>query len=436
MEFFLPIIYSVILIAIIYRWRFFHLQSIPRYWLAGAFVLKIIAGLVLWYFYTHVFTNPAESDALRYFEDAMTIKRQWSLNRDVFWSFMLGTDTHVAGYSEIYDKLVGWTSGYRYGLTNDCSTIIRINVLLGFISGENYQVHSIVMSWLAFVGFAALYKSLIHFYTAYPKLLFAICFMMPSVVFWSSGLLKEGPLLLAFGMFCYSLSKLCFNIRNYGMYILLAASAFLMVYIKEYVLISMIPAMFFLLTIGITGKRFLIVKFIVVHALLFIAAENAHLFFTGGDFIYVLHKKQVDFYNVALLTDAGSVIDLAPVSDPLSFMLNYPAAFANTFFRPFLWEAKNFLYLGFSIENTVYLLITLLCLIYFKIPDKKQHIVLAAMISFVLVFSSIIGSCVPILGALVRYRIVALPVLMVVLVSCINIEKLRKHLEQLPLRRL
>jgi len=428
MDFFLPILYAFILITIIYKWRFFHLPNIPKWWMISAFTLKILAGIVLWFLYTHIYSDPTKSDALRYFEDAMTIKRQWFENRDVFWSFMLGVNADVAGYSEIYDKLVGWTSGYRYGLTNDCSTIIRINVLLGFISGENYQVHSMMMSWFGFVGFTALYKSLIYFYCNYPKLLFVICFLLPSVVFWSSGLLKEGPLFLALGMFCFSLSRLSINFKNYRMYLLLLPSAFLMVFVKEYVLLSMIPAMIFIFLIRITGQKWILAKFIVIHLVLFCVVENAHYFFVGGDFIYVIHKKQVDFYNVAMLTDAGSVIDLPPVTDALSFAINYPAAFTTTFFRPFLWEAKTWMYLIFSIENTLYLLATIVCILYFKKPEKNQYIIFGSMFSFVLIFSSIIGSCVPILGALVRYRNVALPFLLVCLMTLIDFEKLKGHL--------
>lgn len=431
MEILLPIFYTVLIIAIINRWRFFQLEGVSKAWINIAFLLKVVAGLALWFLYTHIYQNPDESDALRYFEDAMTIKKLWWENREVFWSFMTGQGTDNPQYADIYDKLVGWTSGYRYGLTNDCSTIIRINVVLGFISGENYHVHAIVMSWMGFFGLTAIYKTLHSLKLTSPRLLYICLFLLPSVLFWSSGLLKEGPLFFALGLLIYGLGIVNTNAKNPAAYFVIALSAVMLIYIKEYVLFSLIPALLFLILVKLSGNRLIWIKFILLHLLLFAAAENARYFFQGGDFIYVLHKKQVDFQNVALLTDAGSAIELPPVTDALHFALNYPAAFVTTFFRPFLWESKNWMYAAFAVENSIYILSVIAMILFFRKPVASARPALLAMLSFVLVFSSIIGSCVPILGALVRYRIVALPFLIILLLSLTDQDKLRNAVMKL-----
>jgi hypothetical protein len=415
-----PLLYALMCAAIIAKSNFFRLPGISRHWTIGAFILKLIAGIALWAIYTYYYPDSSESDALRYFQDTMTIRRQWDENREVFWSFMLGRNTNDPAFAELYDKLVGWTSGYRYGLTNDCSTIIRLNVVISFISFGSYHVHAILMSFLAMIGMVALYKAFVSLLPGREAYLFIACFLLPSVVFWSSGLLKEGPLFLALGGLFFSVVKLLYNTRLWSYYAMAASSLIVLMYSKEYVLISLLPALLFLFITKITSGRYLIVKFFVVHLLCFIAAQHAHYFFKGGDFLYVLHKKQIDFYNVARLTDAGSTVEIPPVTGTLSFLKGYPKAFVLTYFRPAPWEAKNWTYLIFAFENLIYVLVLLWTIIRFSKPPKEQLRIWLAVLSFVLVLASILGNCVPILGAMIRYRIAALPFLMVLCIALVK----------------
>ncbi len=419
-----PLLYGLMCVAIIAKWIFFRLPGISRNWTIGAFIIKIIAGVGLWAIYSYYYPDSTESDALRYFQDTMTIRRQWDENREVFWSFMLGRDTNDPAFVELYDKLVGWTSGYRYGLTNDCSTIIRLNVVISFISFGSYHVHAILMSFLAMIGMAALYKAFSGLLKGREAYLFIACFLLPSVVFWSSGLLKEGPLFLALGVLFLTTIKLLDNLRLWWYYPMAVGALFILMYSKEYVLIALLPAMLFLVISKITGNQYLIVKFLVVHVLCFMVAQHAHYFFRGGDFLYVLHKKQVDFYNVAQLTNAGSTVEIPPVTGALSFFRNYPKAFVLTYLRPAPWEAKNWTYVIFAFENLIYGLVLIWTIIRFSKPPKEQLNIWLAVLSFVLVLASILGNCVPILGAMIRYRIPALPLLMILCIACVKFQSL------------
>ena len=423
MQIIAPLFYTLLFTVIIYRWRFFHLENIPRLWTLFAFLLKVVAGFILWAIYTYYYTDASQSDALRYFRDAMTINQQWNENRDVFWSFMLGRHMDDPAYSSIYKHLVGWTSGYRYGLTNDCSTIIRINAVIGFISFGSYHVHAIFMSFMSFIGFTALFRTFRFVFAGREKLLFATCFLLPSVVFWSSGLLKEGPLFMALGLLMLSTVKLIDNYRQYIFYAILLFSIILLVYTKEYVILSLIPAFMFLLLVKISGMRFLILKFVLIHACCFLIAQCAHYFFLGGDFLYVLHKKQVDFYNVAYLNNAGSVVEIPALTSTAGFFMHAPQAFFLTYLRPHFLEAKSWIYVFFSIENVLYLLLIAMAFIFFRRPEKEARPMLLASLSFVLVLASILGNCVPILGSIVRYRVAALPFLVIVCLACISQEK-------------
>jgi hypothetical protein len=418
-----PIFYLILTTVIVYRWRFFHFLEINRFWTVGAYLIKMLACFLFFFIYTKYYQNTSESDALRYFDDAMTIRNQLTENPDVFWSFMTGRDMDHPEYMRIYNQLMAWTSGYRYGLSNDCSTIIRLNVLLSFISFKSFHVHAILLSFLAFIGFAAIFKTVASYFSDQRKIIFIACFLLPSVVFWSSSVLKEAPLFLGLGMLFMSLKGFVDNPQKIKNYLIGALSIALLFYVKSYVIFSLIPALLFLLIIKTIGQKRALLKFALVHIVCFICAQNAHYFFQGGDFIYVLHKKQVDFYNVAFLDNAKSVVDIPPITNTSNFLLHYPQTLFYTYFRPHLFEVKSWAYVFFAAENAGYLLMFILACIFFKRPKDNQAIITLAMVSYLFVLASIIGNCVPILGALVRYKIVGLPFLVIVFVAVFNHEK-------------
>ena len=426
MEFFIAGLYVILITAIILRWRFFRLTGISQHWLVIAFVIKLAAGIVLWKVYTSYYSELDGSDATRYYHDAMLIKSQLEENPEVFFALMTGQDHHSPEYDAVYDKLVGWYSGYRYGLTNDYRTIVRLQVVISFISLGSYHVHWIIMAFLSFIGLTWLYKSFLTLFARREYWLFGACFMLPSVVFWSSGLLKEGPALFGLGL----LFLLSFKIVNrqfkwYHFLLLIPTIGFLF-YLKQYVLFAFIPAFLFIVIIRFTGEKFAIYKFIVSQVICFVIAQNAHSFFVGGDFLYVLGKKRVDFENTALMHSARSYVEIPVSNNVQDFILNGPQAFTLTYLRPFFWECKTWMYLVFAIENLIYTFLLLLMIFFFRrIPKSDHPILIYAAISFALVMASIIGNCVPVLGSVVRYRILSLPLLIIACCYFIDLDKIK-----------
>jgi hypothetical protein len=429
-DFIAPILYVLLFVWIIRKWQFFQLDGVSSNWMSSAFALKVLSGLVFWAVYTYYYTDRTESDAFRYFSDTQLIRQQWTDNRDVFWSFMLGQRMDDPEYVKVYDQLIAWTGSYRYGLSNDCSTIIRINVVISFISFGSFHVHALFMAMMSFVGLTAVFKAFSNMFSKHPHLLFAACFLLPSVVFWSSSLLKEGPLFLFLGLMFLSAVRIYNNRKpwiNLGLFVF---SFVLLIYIKGYVIISLLPALLFLTFIRITSTKLLLVKFIGTHIICFLVAQNAHHFFVGGDFLYVLHKRQIDFYNVAYMREAGSVVDIPPVTNTWNFLIHYPRAFALTYFRPYIWEADSIPAMAFSIENMALMFLILIVFVFPKKPDRSELPILLFCASFVLAFAAVLGNCVPVLGAMVRYKIPALPFFVIICLAFIDLDKLIRFLKR------
>lgn len=411
--------YLVLFSYFIQRSIFFVIPGIHKKWIHGAFYLKIVAGFTLAAIYTWHYTLRDTSDSYRYFDDAMVIRDLLFTNPKLFFQFLVGYDLNGIGAKEVFDQLHCWTTKHRYGLPHDGPTIVRINVLISIFSLGYYHVHTIFMCMMSMIGFTAICKSFVQIFKGREVLLFMACFCLPSVVFWSSGILKEAPLFMVFGLFIYNALKIYAGSGSWKQWLALLFCVWVMLNLKVYVLFTLVPAMLFLVLIKLVGEKYLWIKFISVHVVCMILAFNAHYFFEGGDFLYVLNKKQIDFYNVARDFDAKSTISIPEISDAVSFIMHYPQAMFLTLFRPHVAEIKSAFYAGLAIENMVYLLLLTLGIVKFTKPKREHWPMLLALLSYTLILGGIIGSTVPILGAVVRYRIMVLPFFVILIFSVI-----------------
>jgi hypothetical protein len=405
----LTLAYAVLFAIIIWRWRFFKLDGIHGKWLIAIFTLKIGAGLLLWAVYN--FHYDFRSDTFIYFEDAMTIRNLWMEDRQAFWSFFWGSGTDNPSFEYVHDRLNTWTRNYNYGLTYDGPTIVRINLIISLFSFGYYHVHTVVMCFISLIGLTAIYKTFKDYFVKKELLLFGACFLIPSVIFWSSGVLKEAPLIMAFGLLVFSIFQLLQKFRRPLMWFVFLISIWLMVFLKEYVLMSMLPAILSVVVCKMLSFKNIFRAFFFVHVICFLVAMNASSFFVGGNFLYVLQKKQTDFYNVTQLVNAQSGIERIDISDYYHFALGYPQALANTYFRPHVLEMKSPFYIPIAIENLLFGCLLLIPFFYHQRLPKTGVVIFLFTLSFVLVIGGIIGYTVPILGAVIRYKIIALPFL-------------------------
>jgi len=193
MQILLPILYALLFIFLIYKIIFFAIPSISRNAIAVVFILKIIAGAFLWWLYTHHYPG---ADLLDYFNDGKTLFNVLLQDPALFFQIVF----QGASYAELYS----WNDSFEHILYNDAHTMIVLNALLHFFSFGNFHVHTVFMCFLSILGLTALFKAFLPYFENGKKLLFIAVFLIPSVLFWSSGVLKEGLLFFGIGMFLYA----------------------------------------------------------------------------------------------------------------------------------------------------------------------------------------------------------------------------------------
>jgi hypothetical protein len=403
------IVYVLLLAAsavVIARSRFFKLTHIPTAWMLGGFAIKILVGFVFyWTYSSHYSTNQIPPDAIRYVNDARILSELLPDHPQVFSALFFGYSIDDPLYDALSHQLIGWQSGYLYGLTNDCSTIIRLNVPIAFLSHGLFHLHALVFSFLSFLGTIWLFKAFAPLIRSQQeRWLWALLFLMPTPLFWTSAPTKEAALMPIFGGLMYLLSMWTQGqwSRRHLWYLIPILPG--LIFIKQYVLFALLPGLlFWTLTRLLKTTRY---TWIWIGTILLcgIIAQHAHYFFIGGDFLYVVHKKLTDFTNVARLQQAGSFVHVPSTQSIDQFLLHFPEAFSLTYLRPYPWELKSWVYLPFILENLLTCFVLLRTITHFKWPLLSHRPMVWMVATAVLTLAAILGNTVPIMGAIIRYR--------------------------------
>ncbi|MCW3102721.1 MAG: hypothetical protein JWO09_1161 [Bacteroidetes bacterium] len=439
MEILLTSTYALLFLFIIRKMEFFAVDGISKPAISLIFILKIIAGLALWAVYTFYYTDRATADIYKYFDDSKVISDAlWTHPLD-YLKMLSGLGNNTPAFDHYYSEMHYWARKIDSSIYNDSHTIIRFNALLRLFSFGYYNVHTVVICFLSLTGLTAIYKTFVPYLQDKKKELLAAVFLLPSVLFWGSGVLKEGLIFFALGLLIYYSTKL---FSRKALLICLAA-AFLLAFSKFYVWLAIFPGILFLLWVNKAGRQRLFLKFAAVTGIVAVTGLNIDKFTNIQNPLVTLSQKQSEFSQLAYgnLTDAnnkpiptaGSLIGINPLEPTLSsFVANAPAALQNTFFRPYITEARSPMMLLSALETLLVLFIVLLCLICMKPPREIRWEYVLFCLSFVLIQFLIIGETTPVLGAVARYKTIALPFL---LIAFLFIADKKKLLEKVPLYR-
>lgn len=416
MEFTLPILYLIFFLYLVWKIKFFDPEGLTKKIIVLAFLLKVIAGFALWAIYTFHYTYRNTSDAYRFFDDAMVIFNATKDQPLDFLQIITGINADSDQVKACLAETNHWYRQYDYGLLNDDRTLIRFNALVLFFSFGYYHVHTLFMNFLSLIGLVALFRTFSPLLPQRKTELAAAVFLIPTVVFWGSGVLKEGLILFALGLFCYSFYGLLNTKANTKNLLALAGSLLLLVLVKMYVLVCLIPGVVSVLVVKASGNKFILLKFTAIHLVLILAALNLHRVFPDYNILEILQTKQKDFYNVAELWNAGSAIDIGRLEPTLiSFIKNIPQALTNTFLRPHIFEADSAFLWAAAFENLLILGLAIYYLLHFRKPGTEKKTWLWLCLSFVVFLALIIGWTTPIMGAVVRYKLPLLPFLFFIL---------------------
>jgi hypothetical protein len=242
-----------------------------------------------------------------------------------------------------------------------------------------------------------------HIFPNRKWIIIAGVFLLPSTLFWCSGVHKDGLILSATGITIYVFKKFLEK-RFLAKYIAAFLLSLLLVFsLRNYVLFAIAPALIcWMLSVKFPAKKLTIFPAVYFCGLcLFFLVP---LIIPSLDFPYFITQKQQEFLQL----QGGSKVNIEPLQPSfMSFVSFLPNALDMAFLRPHFNEIKNFSYIPAAIEIVMLILLLMYCI--FK-ADLKQ---LEPAVMFFLFFSISImllaGYTIPFTSAIVRYRSFAWP---------------------------
>jgi len=404
-------------VILIHRWSLLRIQGISPWWITSAFLLKVAAGVMVWFIYSQVYDIPRyDADIFKFYDDGATMARAMDEKPSMFIDLFLDRADGPLFHHYI-EEMSNWERSYDLIQLNDNRTMIRMHAILHLVSGGNYHWHSLFFQFIAFIGSVLLFKGIRGLSTLEPWT-FLLFLLPPSLLFWSSAPLKEALVLLPLGLVLYSLRDLDRRGVYWGTFLI---SLVLWLGIKPYVSLALIPGILFLILTKYS-KRTTLSLFVICHSIILF------ILFIGQwvgsmNLIGILRLKRKDFVNVAL--DAGSAIEIPEFNDFWTFLLACPSALWRTYFRPGIWEMRSILDAMAALENSVYLLLLALAIIFRKKQVDARMLLFSA--SFLIGMGVLIGTVTPVLGASVRYRAPALPFLLLFIYLLMDRAYIRRY---------
>ncbi|MCA6380434.1 MAG: hypothetical protein IM606_16360 [Cytophagales bacterium] len=368
------------------------------YWFA--FFIKWLAALSLGLVYTYYYPG---GDTWTYFEEAKKLSLLATSDFSQFRElFLTSNDTStVTHFLYVHDRSF---------------LFVKIVSLLNLISGNSYWVTASYFSLVSFFSSWFLLVQLKRFVPDSTRAAVVAIFLFPSILFWSSGLLKETLAMVAI----YYLTAVLIQLLGGAKVRLVQwALVFLSLWIgwstKYYWLGIFVAAWLsslfvFLLTRNTKiSQRKSVLGWLGVFLLLAAAASFAHPNFRLERVMEVI----VSNHDLSVLHSKGNnyihYYDLLPTV--ASMAVNSPWALFSALFRPMPFEATGLPSVLASLEN---LIILVLAVSYLASARKKSPSFAIPLIVFSVVLCVFLALSTPNFGTLSRYRVGFLPFLIFV----------------------
>ncbi|MCX6198972.1 MAG: hypothetical protein NTY88_07090 [Bacteroidetes bacterium] len=415
-EIFLTAFYLVLFNALIFRFRIFQFKNFKPLVTHVLFNLKFVVGIFIWFIYSFYYKDVQNNDVHKFYNDALILRNTASENPQAFFQMLIGKEDETT--LPFTSQMKNWERNFDEAPVNENKTLIRLNALLMFISFKTYFVHILFMCFISLLGFVLIANSIFGFTDVKNSILAIPVLFLPSILFWTSGVMKEPVLISGLGLFIYGITN--WGTRNSILALIIGSMLILIT--KFFVLACLLPATIaYLLFRKNENPSFVLLKYVLVNLVLLLLAFNVRYIVPQINLQQMLINKQTHSIKEAEYFKAGSRIEIPELKDdPLNILKTSAVGIWNTITRPYIWETKNMMMLASAAENVFIVPFLLMC---FAFRNRKQNASLNLflfLLTVSLAYFAIVGICTPVLGNLVRYKTPLLVLFMFAFIIQIN----------------
>ena len=382
----------------------------------GLFLLKILAGIAIGWISIHIY-GPGND--------------YWDVNTEAWNEYQLlmhhpgtyfsnfFTSDYPGGYGGMFSSLDSFWNDLKGNI------IIKLVSIFNILSRGDYYINSLFFNFLVFFGHVSLYKLFSKIFPGKKTFIVIGCFLLPSTLYFSSGIHKDGIvfLMLSVLLYCVYQSLQQNKITGKRLFFICFSLVFLFL-IRHYIFIALAPALI-AWVISSKTKSLAIWTFAGVYLLVGLVIFNIDAVFNKVKPLEIIIAKQTEYLK---LPDTDTEIELTPLQPTFkSFASNAPQSLNHLLLRPYLWEWRVKSLIPLAIELAVYQILFILFLFYRK-RDTENFVkpILYFFLFFILSIFLLTGYIVPNLGSIVRYRSLYLPLMVVPLLCLVNWERILK----------
>jgi hypothetical protein len=368
------------------------------------FLAKIFAGFALGFINIHYYPGN-DYEGLNFYG-----QQEYNLLMQSPGKFF--TSTFSSLYAAKYGGWLSATGSFWNDLEN--TILSKLLAIFNIFSRGNYYINNLFFNCIGFLAPVALFRMFSNIYPGRRTLLIIGCFLIPSTLYFSSGLHKDAMVFTAMALYFFSLYCLVYEKTTFRRIMVLVLSFVTILLLRNYTALILFPL-----------------------TLVFIFTEKYKwkpMYAFGAFFMLIIlilmFLPQFGINPLKLLADQRTAFeDLGRANTDLppmqlraslgSFIKNFPAAFANVFLRPYPWALKPIWLLPFVVEMLGILLI--IGYSFFQPPGRRLHqpfILLMVVFAFVMLL--IIGFIVTNTGSIIRYRSLYLPFLLIPFLATIG----------------
>ena len=378
----------------------------PYFW--PALSLKILAGVAVGALY---FFHYGAGDTISYWQDGVKISAYAQ-------SFPADALAFFWDESEAFDFV---TTLQQQGPRS--LFFSKICGLFALATGANYWMMSAFASVISFLGAWFLFRRMSEFFPSHQRVAAIAFLVFPSVVFWSSGLIKESVGLAAlYFLVAVCLSMIYNRAPSLLEWVLTIVSLWMGWNLKYYWMGILIPVAIPMVLIGVAKRsrpafaRYDILLWSGLFFVFLIVATSIHPNFYPSRFLEVIYQSNLEFTR---LSDPPRIVQYFNLEPSLSsLMMNAPAAWIAGLFRPFAWEAYNLLSMVAGIENLMLLVIVCVALPSLgRLGSSPHRLPVLATMVYVILLIGFLALSTPNFGTLSRYKIGAVPFLVFLCLS-------------------
>ncbi len=398
--------YLVLFSWLLTKIAFFKNSGLNAAQLIIIFLLKVLAGIFYGWIGVYYGELAQMVDTWSYHYQSLT-EYQILLNEPkVFFSTLTG-HTYESGYGGFFSTESSWW--------NDLKGIffIKILALLNLFSFGNYYVNVIFYSFITLFGPVAFYRVAKDVFKGPALALLAATFLVPSFLYWTSGIHKDGFIFLGLAIIIYhTYYALKENKLTIHRLLYIAFGLLMVVALRNFLIIILAPALVaWILSARLKTKPHLtFLGLYLLFALLFFFSKYIH---PALDFPAAVAERQQAFLSLS----GGSAVAVNNLEPTLGgFIKNAPQAISLAAIRPYPTDVRHLLSLAAAVEITVILfLLAVFLFVHKKIKTLSPFVLFCLAFSFSALL--MIGYTVNFLGAIVRYRSIVLPFLIVPMVA-------------------